>query len=745
MQGSLTQQSSREKPQSLRPEVQDKLPVLDGHAITDERVIENTFINQTSVNEDAFRDHQNLIAGFPEGRIIVVTYFSQNKPITNMQSNVVDMTSTTKDDVHVSWTQIRNFELRCSNELSFEYDQESNKSKVNGDAILFPRFTPRVSDIFLYEMRNGQIGVFRVASVNRLALGQDTYHRITFTMQEYLRADYRDTLQRQTTNTMYFDKYKYLVGNTAMLSTDGYQQKKDLEHIRLEIIEDYIERFYSRDYSTFMRPDGIYDPYIVEYWNKKVSVQDTTPHMRPTQILISVSNFRKTIWAILTNNPIKNLANVERSWNTDTYHSTFWGVNITSLLGKKFITIGDEADANNSYSVNSKGEPILLDSLPTFHKQIPDEVIEERIEKDFYKVRKQIYKDLPNKKCPPHAHGSNVSFPGLFYPDQCAACEFDREISAPFPTPPFPIVSSDELAKIWAAIFKKDINYIPDEDDQAKIRGYIQWYRNEYPGTYSKVELKKMWLEEAKLPEDTEMTPALTTIFEEYVKSYRKQYLAVLTDRQIEYKWRMDKQVDGSLDLTKEQIADLVLTIIEYRRNHGFPDENSHKVIGTAVLSAELGAVQYSQSVVLDPPELMELNTLLNVNPLENVEVDILKNVPRVFYPRKHRHNAHHYHHSVCHYMCGENAAKRDKAKKAQEELDEKANYALSANFYNGSGAMDPFEQIVYDFITNKEVAPIRALEAVSRYKEWGDEDAFYRHLFSLYIIDKTLYWLMYH
>ena len=741
MQGSLTQQSSREKPQSLRPEVQDKLPVLDGHAITDERVIENTFINQTSVNEDAFREQQNLIAGFPEGRIIVVTYFSQNKPITNTQSNVVDMTSTTKDDVHVSWTQIRNFELRCNSELAFEYDQDSNKSKVNGEAILFPRFTPRVSDIFLYEMRNGQIGVFRVASVNRLALGQDTYHRITFTMQEYLRADYRDTLQRQTTNTMYFDKYKYLVGNTTLLSTDGFQQKKDLEHIRLEIIEDYIERFYSRDYSTFMRPDGLYDPYVIEYWNKKVSVQDCTPHLRPTQILISVSNFRKTIWAILTNNPIKNLTNVERKWNVDTYHSTFWGVNITSLLGKKFISIGDEADANNSYSINSRGEPILLDSLPTFHKKLPDEVIEKRVEKDFYNVRKQVYEDLHNRQCP--HHGTKVNYSESFYPDKCTTCEIDKNVFGPHPVPPFPIVSSDELAKIWSALYKKDVNYIPDCDDQAKIRGYIEWYRHEYPGTLSKLELKKMWLKEAKLPEDTQMTTALTEEFESYVKSYRKQYLSVLTDRQIEYKWRGDKQIDCNLNLSDEQLAELVATIIKYRRNHGFPDVNSHKVIGQAILPEEMEGFKYTYAVVLARPTTDEIEKLLGVEVSGNVDVDFTKDVPRVFYMR-HRH-CHGDHHVIYHCIRDEIATKCERAKKLKEENDDKSNYALSSNFYNGSMAMDPFERIVYDLITNKEVAPIKALEAVSRYKEWDDEEAFYRHLFSLYIIDKTLYWLMYH
>jgi hypothetical protein len=58
---------------------------------------------------------------------------------------------------------------------------------------------------------------------------------------------------------------------------------------------------------------------------------------------------------------------------------------------------------------------------------------------------------------------------------------------------------------------------------------------------------------------------------------------------------------------------------------------------------------------------------------------------------------------------------------------------------------MDPFERLVYDCLTNKEVNPERVIEAVAEYLSWEDEDAFYRHLLALFLIDKTLYWLMYH
>lgn len=58
---------------------------------------------------------------------------------------------------------------------------------------------------------------------------------------------------------------------------------------------------------------------------------------------------------------------------------------------------------------------------------------------------------------------------------------------------------------------------------------------------------------------------------------------------------------------------------------------------------------------------------------------------------------------------------------------------------------MDPFERLLYDTITNEEIDPQRVLDAIARYLEWENSDAFYRHLFAIYLIDKSLYWLRFH
>lgn len=739
MSGSSAQQSSREKPASLRPEVQDKHPALDAHALHDERVIENTFINETSVNEDAYREKMSLVAGFPEGRAILTTYYSHNSPITDIQSRIVDMSSANKDISHYSFTEIRNFELRCSGELRFEYDSESNKSKVNGEAICFPRFTPKVADIFLYELRNGQIGVFRVTSINRLALGQDTYHSITFTMQEYLTPEYRDMLKTNTTVVMYFDKQKFVAGNTALLTSEGFTQKKFLEHVRLEIIEDYMERFYSNEFSTFMRPDGMYDPYVVEYWNKKVSIADT--NLRPTQILISVSNYPKTIWAVLTNNPIKNLANVEKNWNTDTYRSTFWGVNITSLLGHKFITIGKEVNCSNTYSIDANGDPILVDALPIFHKALDPDIVKKNVDLDFMKRRLEVYGDEhPFQKCAPHVHSTDDT-PTACYPKDCGQCWFHHE-RPEIPTAPFPILSNDQLRDIFLAINKVEPNTVLSEEMSAKVRGYIKWYREVYPGTLSKTELKELWVSEyGKEPEtDTEIAS-----FNAYVESYRSNYLAVLTDRQVEYVFRMERRIPNDRQLTTEELAECILIIVQYRREHGYPDDNSATELGIPLNPSEYGGVMYDHMIMLVPPSATELVNL-EYNTINNVEVSFTSNIPHIFFPHfKEVHSSKHCHHDVCHYICGAKAKLHELAKQAEKKKADESHYAFSNEFYLGSAAMDPFERLVYDCIANKELDVAAIVDAVSRYKEWDDEESFYRHLFSIYLIDKALYWLMYH
>lgn len=718
-------------------------------------MIENTLTNNVSYNDDTFMDRRSLIAGYPEGRIIKVTYFSQNHPLVDTQAKPADVNMLTIDDVHLSWTQIRNFEIRVQNELNFEYSTDTNRSDVTGTGITFPGFVPRIGDVFLYMLRNGKIGVFYVTEINRLAMGQETYHQISFAAQSWLDEPTKNQLHRQSTGIFYFDKEKFLTGNVAFMSTKGYIEKKELLHIRREIVQNYMDRFYDTEFSSFMRPDEVYDPYVVEFWTRKVSCIQTEE--RPIQLFCSIQNYKKTIWAALTNNPIKDIKNIDWKYTIDTDFHTFWDVNITALIGHKFLYVGEERGAVKAPTINTDGTPNAINAYPynlgyyepyrsQFRKNSDEQMAMDRFW--FYRGF------LPFRRCAPHQHP--IDYPtmeGACDPKKCVTCITDKDgkhhVKQYF-RPPFPVLSNEELGKIW-----RRLEHIPDsvkklsEKQKAEQRGYILWYRTEYPGTLSRMELEAEWREAANLPMDHQLTPEEEAGLLEYIKSYRSKFLPVMQDRELEYIWRTSNRVDFDKELTVEEKTRVMLFIAKYRDRHGFPPEGENNesflVIGSPITYEEVkaaGAVMYRDTFVEMATTLQEyMDALDGATPGPKPDPIPPDYVPTIYH-RRHPHPNQHVHcHSICHALCQKNP----NAPQENKEKDMSETYVLSKEFYLGSLAMSPFERLIYDCLTNKSVRPDLILQAVEGYLSWDDDTAFYQHLLSLYLIDKALFWLKYH
>lgn len=673
--------------------------------------------------EDTFQQNKSYLSGLPEGRIIIVTYYSQNAPITDVQSTPVELTTKTKDDVHISWTEIRNFEIRLSGEFNYEFQDTEVTSKFTGEGLVLPGFIPRIGDLFLYQVRNQKIGIFTVSNIARLALGQETYHRINFTMEQYLDADMRDRLRRQST-VWYFDKTKFLVGNNAFISTQGWIQQKELKHIRKEVIVNYMDRFYDKEFSSFMRPDGIFDPYVVEYWNKKISISDC--RLRPIQLLAAIQSFHKTIWSALTMNPIKNLKNVEKEYSTDTLVSTFWGVNITSLLGHRFLTIKGEPSHHmgNAY-IGKDGKDLVAPSssmLPQFHGNQFEGIIKEHAEKAWAISRHAFYGACdPHRQGTPHCHvGEHLDDCN---PHECHVCSA-HDLHG---HPPYPIMSDKELYEVWKKMHYRchdPYHTYNRNEEAAKFRGYVLWYRENHPGTLSRYELERDWRKKMHLPPNGKLNEKEQLNLKEHIQHYRSHFLTVWNDRQIEWMWREKENISPSCELTSEQIHHCKETIHEYRKNHGqVPEEDRTSLppIGTP----------YDHPETIPPASL---------HPRHDHRQSHGAHVPDVFIPshKEPSHGCHHHDDPNCHICSNDTGSSSSSA-------GDVPTYVLSNAFYSGSLAMDPFEYLLYRVLTNQEFQVSDILDAVSTYLDWDDEVAFYRHLLGLYLIDKALYWLRFH
>ncbi len=324
---------------------------MDNTAIGGEATIRDTFFNQTAVNTDMFDNELSLLAGYPEGRIIEVTWFSQTNAVTNLRSMNVERLTADSDITHYTFTQIRNFELRLANPLDFSYDKGTNISTMAGEALVMPGFEPLVNDLFLYKLRNDKVGIFVVNSIERTAIGNDTYHRITFDLTSYLTPDFLDKLTTQTTATTVFDKTKFLVGNHAVLTSDNYTLKKDFARIRSEIVTSYFDRYFVSDFNSFLRPDEVYDPYVVEYWNRKVGYNDY--YRRPTQLLVSQQAFPRTIWAWLTGAPVSHSKLEEKSKVIRKGYAN-WDTNTNGLIDRKVLIMGPDIKFENNARMTRK-------------------------------------------------------------------------------------------------------------------------------------------------------------------------------------------------------------------------------------------------------------------------------------------------------------------------------------------------------------------------------------------------------
>lgn len=550
-------------PATLLPNTSSRLPTdtvvtvpeeLDGRVITEEQLVVDTFTNNTAINVDNYHSAVSDITGLISGSVVKVTYYTRNTPTTDIQTRTVDMTTAFKDNVHIALTQIRNFELRVQGSFEFQWKEEVNNAGVTVEAIIMPGFNPQVEDTFLYEMRNGKIGIFKVSSVARLALGQDTYHKIQATLQDWLTPAFSEKLRSQTTAIRYFDKSKFLTGNHAFLDSDYYRLKQQLTILRTQIVNSFYNNYYDTTISSFLRPDDIYDPYVVEFWNKKVSCMDTPS--RPSQLLVAVNNYKKTIWAMMSGGPLQHLEQLENRVTFRTRVNTNWDACITALLNKNYLVVGDDEIGDDPTGLVPKRKIEQLTSLvPEAPLPIPINRREDllRTSKAYEELRLRVAAEVYMAG---HQHEAHT----LKY------------------APPYPILSNNQLLSIWRKLEGKSNDDILSNEDAERASGFLHWYRTTYPGTLTKYELEQRY----RIKHDIKGTLSPVDILglEEYIRDYRSRHAKIKTDLEVTVTWRVEHRLSLDEELTPEQEEDLRKTIADYRRNHGYCVDD-HLFVGT--------------------------------------------------------------------------------------------------------------------------------------------------------------------
>lgn len=292
-----------------------------------------------------------MLLAYPKGFPLKTTYFHRLHPNIDNRSFIVSI-DMTEDLIHEDLLMIKNLEMVLESSLQYELLQEDKTAQLTGTAIMYPGLEPYEGDMFYLEVGNNNFVLFIIQGIVPTTYRQERYYRVSFTAYNTLDKATFERVQSAVTETCYFEKKKYFgESELTFLSTESYEQLKTLDHFRKAIGQDIVNFFYDRDNASFFRPDGVYDPYIVEFLRSKLSVLENK--VRACQLVVPLRDLYRTIW-------YKFLDAENRHDFTDLWRYVFklnnipqyYSVSFNGLTGKDYLVIvqnqGDAGGISNT-------------------------------------------------------------------------------------------------------------------------------------------------------------------------------------------------------------------------------------------------------------------------------------------------------------------------------------------------------------------------------------------------------------
>lgn len=315
--------------------------------------VKDTFINRTSIMPSRYPDIYGTLMDYVHGSQMKVEYYNQHTPMINKQTHEIDLSSF-RHSIHTDYMLVHDFEVKMEGQLDITYDDETTEMIIIGTALVYPGFIPNLGDVLLYKLPDAQIGMFVITNIFRLSIQQGSYHRVTFSLYKFADEDDLTKLNTSVSSEVYFDKQKYLSGNSTLLSSTDYLYLKDLRQYRAALIQYYFNKFFSNDLQTIIRPDGIYDPYIIEFLHTKVSLFDT--RKRPMQIYPEVTDHFSSIWFMLSEGESIDVSTLVFKTFTIQHETAIWASNVTQLINRPFIQLDDRGLLNAKQNLRIIGD-----------------------------------------------------------------------------------------------------------------------------------------------------------------------------------------------------------------------------------------------------------------------------------------------------------------------------------------------------------------------------------------------------
>ena len=295
-----------------------------------------------------------------------MTYYAINGSEFNVKTADTDFTLSV--GVNRNYIKIINFEFRLSSDgITSSFNEELNVHSYSGRGFIYPKFNVNIGDIFLYEIDPGNIGLFKITSKKPLSIHRDTLHEVDFELILFPTSADLQELNTYVDETVYFFKDTFFNGDVGLIYDETYQLLLLISQYKNLLLYFYIDKFYDETrLQTFVRPDGIYDPYIVEFLFKFINFHKTDYY--PKRLLTEYPNKNKNIYSFLMDSTkyLKELIPNYYSVFVKTYAHR--DTDINGLINRQYLLLDKVNETNipyhfNTYMKNDQAIFSTLDSI----------------------------------------------------------------------------------------------------------------------------------------------------------------------------------------------------------------------------------------------------------------------------------------------------------------------------------------------------------------------------------------------
>lgn len=178
----------------------------------------------------------------------------------------------TKQAPYQQYHCIHEYILKVSSPLSTTQEDETKAMQVTGSATCYPPLIANVGDMFVADIGDGRSGIFQITNSEKKSIFKESVYEINYTLVDYATGDRLNDLNKKVVKDSYFLMDFLEHGQNPLLSSEEWQNVKEVNSHYPYIIETYVDKYFSNHYRTFIVPEqavSIYEHFVtrmVSHW-----------------------------------------------------------------------------------------------------------------------------------------------------------------------------------------------------------------------------------------------------------------------------------------------------------------------------------------------------------------------------------------------------------------------------------------------------------------------------------------------